>query len=281
MSDAPASWPEHGAKECIVLAGAGKMGSAMLWAWLDAGIAPERLAIVEPKPSEDLVSRLSAAGVALNPNASATPADVLVLAVKPQALEAAGPLLSHIVGSATVLVSIVAGKTIADLRRAFPQAGVIVRAMPNTPAAIRQGITGVAAEPQATAMQRAAVQRLLEAVGQVEWLPDETFIDAVTALSGSGPAYVFYLTECLTAAGTAAGLDPALAARLARATVSGAGALMAAEREIPPEVLRRNVTSPGGTTAAALDVLMAGDSLSALMVDAVAAAKRRAGELSG
>ena len=281
MSDAPASWPEHGAAECIVLAGAGKMGGAMLWAWLDAGITPQRLAVIEPNPSDDTAARLAAAGVALNPNASPTPADILVLAVKPQALEAAGPLLSGTVGSATMLVSVVAGKTIADLRRAFPQAGVIVRAMPNTPAAIRQGITGVAAEPQATAMQRAAVQRLLEAVGQVEWLPDESFIDAVTALSGSGPAYVFYLTECLTAAGTAAGLDPALAARLARATISGAGALMAAERETPPEVLRRNVTSPGGTTAAALDVLMAGDSLSALMVDAVAAAKRRAGELSG
>ena len=281
MSDAAASSLGDGAAGSIVLAGAGKMGGAMLWAWLDAGIAPERLAVVEPQPSEDVTARLSAAGVALNPNASTTSADILVLAVKPQALEAAGPMLSSAVSSATVLVSVVAGKTIADLRRAFPQAGVIVRAMPNTPAAIRQGITGVAAEPQATATQRAAVQRLLEAVGQVEWLPDESLIDAVTALSGSGPAYVFYLTECLTAAGRAAGLDPALAARLARATVSGAGALMAAERETPPEVLRRNVTSPGGTTAAALDVLMAGDGLSALMGNAVAAAKRRAGELSG
>lgn len=281
MSDAAASSIEDGAADFIVLAGAGKMGGAMLWAWLDAGIAPERLAVIEPRPSEETATRLSAARVALNPHASATPADILVLAVKPQALDAAGPLLSSNVGAATVLVSVVAGKTIADLRRAFPQAGVIVRAMPNTPAAIRQGITGVAAEPQATVAQRAAVQRLLEAVGQVEWLPDETHIDAVTALSGSGPAYVFYLTECLAAAGAAAGLDPALAARLARATVSGAGALMAAEQETPPEVLRRNVTSPGGTTAAALDVLMAGPGLSALMVDAIAAAKRRAGELSG
>lgn len=273
---------EPAAAGTVVLAGAGQMGGAMLSAWLDAGMPPQRFVVLEPQPTRELAARLGEADVPLNPPAiSARAADLLVLAVKPQALEAAAPMLAAFVGPGTVLVSVVAGKTIADLRRVFPQAGVLVRAMPNTPAAIRMGITGVAAEAQATPAQRAAVQALLEAVGQVEWLPDEAMIDVVTAVSGSGPAYVFHLTECLAAAGEAAGLDPALAMRLARATVQGASALMAARPDTSPAVLRRNVTSPGGTTAAALDVLAGENGLAPLMAAAVTAAKRRAGELSG
>ena len=266
----------------VVLAGAGQMGGAMLSAWLDAGMAARSLEVIEPWPSEDLLERLGRAGIAINePSREDRPADILVLAVKPQGLETAAPELAPFVGPGTAVVSVVAGKTISDLRRAFPRAGVLVRAMPNTPAAIRQGITGVAAEPQITSAQRAAVQALLEAVGQVEWLPHEDLIDAVTAVSGSGPAYVFHLTECLAAAGEAAGLDPLVAMRLARATVQGAGALMAARPDTPPGVLRRNVTSPGGTTAAALEVLAGENGLAPLMAAAIEAARTRAGQLSG
>lgn len=266
----------------ILLAGAGQMGGAMLSAWIDAGIPVHRLAVVDPRPTDALIAQLEAAGIALNPPAPARRhAEILILAVKPQLLDEAAPALAHVVGPGTVVVSVLAGKTLADLRRTFPGAGAVVRAMPNTPAAIRRGITGVAAEPQISQAQRAAVRTLLSAVGHVEWLDDEASIDAVTAVSGSGPAYVFHLAECLAQAGVAAGLDPAVAGRLARATVEGAGALMAARPEDAPESLRRNVTSPGGTTAAALAVLMRDDGLAALLEAAVMAAKRRAGALSG
>ena len=279
MSDDPADAAADG---LVLLAGAGQMGGAMLSAWLDAGVPAARLAVIDPQPSVPLASRLVGAQVALNPPAEAgRHAAVLILAVKPQVLDQATPGLRPFVGPETVVVSVLAGKTLADLRRAFPEAGATVRAMPNTPAAIRRGITGVAAEAKITDLQRASVQQLLSAVGQVEWLDDEALIDAVTAVSGSGPAYVFHLAECLAQAGVAAGLDPVVAARLARATVEGAGALMAQRPDDMPETLRRNVTSPGGTTAAALAVLMRDQGLAPLMEAAVAAAKQRAGELSG
>ncbi|MDX7950711.1 pyrroline-5-carboxylate reductase [Lichenihabitans sp. Uapishka_5] len=263
----------------VVLVGAGHMGGALLAGWLDSGAPADRIVVVDPGIGETRAAELTAHGVRLNAR-DVGPAGLLVLAIKPQQVDAAALALRPFVGPNTILVSVVAGRTIADLRQSLPGAALVVRAMPNTPAAIRQGITGVAAEAHADVRQRAVVQALLEAVGRVEWLPREDLIDAVTAVSGSGPAYVFLLAECLAEAGVAAGLDAPTAARLARATVEGAAALMAARPESEPELLRRNVTSPGGTTAAALAVLTGEAGLHPLMERAVAAAKQRATALS-
>jgi pyrroline-5-carboxylate reductase len=219
--------------------------------------------------------------IGLNPSVGSFGApEVLVLGIKPQMLDEAATDLAPLAGPDTLVLSILAGKTIADLRARLPDAGAVVRAMPNLPASVQRGITGCAASADATAAQRATTDALLSGIGHVEWLPSEDLIDAVTAVSGSGPAYVFYLAECLARAGAALGLPQDMAERLARATVEGAGELMH-RSDLAPGTLRENVTSPGGTTAAALAVLMAGDGLDPLMRDAVAAARRRAGELSG
>jgi pyrroline-5-carboxylate reductase len=178
------------------------------------------------------------------------------------------------------VVSILAGQTLANLRAGLPHAGAIVRAMPNLPASVGRGMTSLAGERDLPPVHRAIAQTLLGAVGQVEWL-DEALIDAVTAVSGSGPAYVFLLAECLAEAGEAAGLPKDVAARLARATIEGAGELMVTQPDISPAALREAVTSPGGTTAAALDILRAHDGLAPLLVKAVAAAKARAQALAG
>lgn len=270
----------------LVLVGAGKMGGAMLEGWLGVGLAPSAVTVVDPQPSQSIRRLCAERGIRLDLAPSGQPApDALVLAVKPQSLEEAAPSVAPLIGSETLLVSILAGKTVADLCGRLPSARAVVRAMPNLPASVGRGATGAFATTATTARQKAMAGALLASVGIVEWLDDEALVDAVTALSGSGPAYVFYLTECLARAGAALGLPAALAERLARATVSGAGELLR-QSDLPPETLRRNVTSPGGTTAAALEVLMAeepaGESrLQALMREAVAAAKRRAGELSG
>ena len=201
------------------------MGSAMLDGWLAMGIPGHDMTVVEPAPSPELAATCRTHGIGLNPSSLAGP-DILVLAVKPQMLDDVAPTLAPVVTAATLLVSVIAGKTVADLRSRFPAVSVVVRAMPNTPAAVGRGITGVASEGDLSETRRASVDRLLQAIGRVEWLSSEAAIDAVTAVSGSGPAYVFYLTECLAKAGEAAGLDAQLAARLARATVEGAGELM-------------------------------------------------------
>lgn len=263
----------------LMLVGAGKMGGAMLAGWLDAGLDPRATTVIDPAPSEAMNRLCAGRGVSLNPEAP-KPAAVLVLAIKPQGLDAAAPGLDRLIGPETLLVSVLAGKTIADLRSRLPSTRAVVRAMPNLPASIGHGATGAFANGEVDPGQRASAEALLSAAGEVVWLPDEGSIDAVTAVSGSGPAYVFLLVEALAEAGIAAGLAPDVAGRLARATVAGAGALLDAD---PTEAgaLRQAVTSPGGTTAAALEVLMAGDGLAPLMRRAVAAAKRRAGELSG
>lgn len=266
----------------LVLVGAGKMGGAMLEGWLALGLEGSRIAVLDPNPSLALGALCGAAGIRLNPPVAAlTAPDVLVLAVKPQSFAAASGSVVALVGEATLVLSIMAGKTIADIGARLPRARAIVRAMPNLPASIRRGITAAAANAAVTPPTRARADALLSAVGKVEWLDHEALIDAVTAVSGSGPAYVFYLVECLAAAGAAAGLPTDLALRLARATVEGAGELMAADPASAPSRLRENVTSPGGTTAAALSVLMGDDGLEKLMTEAVAAAKRRAEELAG
>lgn len=263
----------------LVLAGAGKMGGAMLVGWLDAGLDPHHTTIIDPVPTREIAELCAARGLALNPPVAA-PGAVLVLGIKPQGLDAAAPSLDRLIGRETLLVSILAGKSVADLRARLPRARAVVRAMPNLPASIGRGATGACANAEVSADQRVTAEALFAANGTVEWLADESQIDAVTAVSGSGPAYVFLLAETLAEAGIAAGLEPAVAHRLARATVAGSGALLDASPTEAAE-LRRNVTSPGGTTAAALDVLMRPDGLGALMRDAVAAARRRAGELSG
>ncbi|TNC09679.1 pyrroline-5-carboxylate reductase [Methylobacterium terricola] len=263
----------------LVLVGAGKMGGAMLEGWLADGLPGARVTVIDPNPAPAMVELCAAHGIRLNPADPAEP-EALVLAIKPQGLEAAAAGLAPIVGPDTVVVSVLAGKTIANLKDRLPRARAVVRAMPNLPASIRRGATGAAASPETREDQRRTAHALLSSNGLVEWLESEDLIDAVTAVSGSGPAYVFLLAETLAAAGIAAGLPPEVAARLARQTVAGAGELLG---QSPAEAgtLRQNVTSPGGTTAAALGVLMAEDGLAPLMRDAVAAAKRRAGELAG
>ncbi len=258
------------------------MGKAMLEGWLALGLDGKRISIIEPIPAPDLVTLCGTRGIALNPAVGRRQApEVLVLAVKPQMLDAALPDFITTLGPETLVLSIIAGKTLADLETRLPGVGAIVRAMPNTPAAVGRGITGVVAGAGVSERQRSVVNRLLSAVGRVEWLADEGLIDAVTAVSGSGPAYVFYLTECLAKAGEAAGLGSELAARLARATVEGAAELMFRSSDIQPSALRRDVTSPAGTTAAGLEVLAGPGGLEPLMERTVAAAKRRAGELAG
>jgi pyrroline-5-carboxylate reductase len=265
----------------LVLIGAGKMGGAMLEGWLRIGMDPAGISLIDPKPSDEMVALAAEKGMALNPNAAAVgPVEVLVLATKPQMLDTAAPAVQAFIGPQTLLISILAGKTLGDLAARLPNANAVIRAMPNLPASVQRGATAAAPGPGVTGAQRAMADALLGSIGTVEWLDDEALIDAVTAVSGSGPAYVFHLVECLAAAGAAAGLPPDVAGRLARATIEGAGEMLF-QSPLPPATLRQNVTSPGGTTAAALEVLMAEDGMKPLLHRAVAAAKRRAGELSG
>lgn len=261
----------------LVLAGAGKMGGAMLSGWLDGGLDAKRVTIIEPYPSDDTRSFV-ARGVHLNPEIkSIGTAGVLVLAVKPQMFRDAGPQLKPLVGASTLVVSIMAGTTIAGLTEVC--GGKVIRAMPNTPAAIGRGITVAVPANGVTPDQRAVADALLRATGGVEWVEDEALMDAVTAVSGSGPAYVFLLAEELARAGIAAGLPEALATTLARATVSGSGELLRLS-DLDSATLRKNVTSPGGTTAAALEVLMGANGFQPLLTRAVAAAAKRSKELA-
>jgi pyrroline-5-carboxylate reductase len=263
----------------ILLAGAGKMGSAMLEGWLALGLPPEKIAALEPQPTGEITA-WARHGLRLNPSPGAVgEVAAVVVAVKPQTAPEVMPALVPFVGAATVVVSIMAGRTLRFLDGALPGAA-LVRAMPNTPAAIGRGITVAVANARVSSQQRELVHALLSAVGAVEWVSDETLMDAVTALSGSGPAYVFLLAEAMAKAGAAAGLPDALAATLARATVAGAGELLH-RSPLDAATLRQNVTSPGGTTAAALDVLMADDALAPLMTQAIAAATARSRELAG
>jgi pyrroline-5-carboxylate reductase len=259
----------------IVLAGAGKMGGAMLTGWLAQGLDPARVVVIDPAPAPE-ISALAAKGIRLNPNDPAA-ADTLIVAVKPQMFRDAGPALKRWVGPSTLVVSIMAGTTIAALQEVC--GGAVVRAMPNTPAAIGRGITVAVPDAHVSTAQRATADALLRATGAVEWVDDEDLMDAVTAVSGSGPAYLFLLAEELARAGVAAGLPEQLATKLARDTVSGAGELLN-RSELTSATLRQNVTSPGGTTAAALAVLMGDDGFAPLLTRAVAAATARSKELA-
>ncbi|MGF1446789.1 MAG: pyrroline-5-carboxylate reductase [Pikeienuella sp.] len=259
----------------VLLLGCGKMGGAMLSGWVAAGLAPAAVTVLDPAPSE-AVQSLAGAGLALNPADLAAP-DIAVLAVKPQMMAAAAPRLAPFGGGGTLFLSIAAGTPIAAFETMFGAASPIVRAMPNTPSAIGKGIAAYIGNHAATEAHLTAAARLLAAIGGAVRLESEAQMDAVTGLSGSGPAYVFHLIEAMAAAGEAEGLAPELAMRLARDTVVGAGALAEAAAE-PAATLRQNVTSPGGTTAAGLAVLM--PELGDLMRRTVAAAAARGRELS-
>jgi pyrroline-5-carboxylate reductase len=268
-------WPAR-----LVLVGAGKMGGAMARGWLDAGLAASSLTIIEPNPAAEIASLAANRGVALNPHIAAPP-EMLVLAVKPQSVDQVAPQIIELAGERTLLVSIIAGKTIANLLARLPHAQAVVRAMPNLPAAIGRGVTAAFANAAVDGEQRRWCERLLGAVGAFFWLDDEAAIDAVTAISGSGPAYVFALTEALAAAAERLGLPAELSMSLARGTVEGSAELMRRESATPPATLRRNVTSPGGTTAAALAILEEAQGLEDLMIRAAAAARARAAEMAG
>jgi pyrroline-5-carboxylate reductase len=263
----------------LVLLGAGKMGSAMLDGWLARGLDPRKLTVLEPQPAKS-VKALTRRGVALNPKGKPLTASAIVIAVKPQSAPEAVQALKPFVNNATLALSIMAGRTLGFLQDALPPQTAIVRAMPNTPAAIGRGITVACPNRKVSARQRRLASVLLAAIGTVEWVSDEGLMDAVTAVSGSGPAYVFLLAEALAQAGIAAGLPADLAQKLARETVVGSGELLH-RSPLDAAVLRENVTSPGGTTAAALGVLMSQGGLAALMRSAVAAATARSRELAG
>ena len=261
----------------IVLAGAGKMGGAMLSGWLAQGLDAKNVAVIEPHPSDEIKS-LVTKGVRLNPSPKDTgTVATLVVALKPQMFREAEAMLKSFAGSTTLVVSIMAGTTIASISEVC--GGSVVRAMPNTPAAIGRGITVAAAADNVSAAQRAVADALLRATGSVEWIDDEHLMDAVTAVSGSGPAYIFLLAEELARAGVEAGLPVELATKLARETVAGSGELLH-RSELESATLRQNVTSPGGTTAAALEVLMGPDEMQPLLTRAVAAATKRSKELA-
>lgn len=263
------------ADQGLVLLGCGKMGSAMLAGWLERGLPPGSVWVVDPNPSD----WLRAQGVQINQPLPERPAIVLI-AVKPQMMTAALPALQALGGGGTLFVSVAAGTTLATYETILGAGTPLVRAMPNTPAAIGRGITALVGNARATAAELDLAETLLAAVGQVVRLHSEDQMDAVTAVSGSGPAYVFHLIETLAAAGVAQGLPGDLAMALAKATVGGAGALAEAATEDPAQ-LRVNVTSPNGTTQAALEVLMQPDTgFPALLGQAVAAAARRSRELS-
>ncbi len=264
----------------LLLIGAGRMGGALLRGWIENGLSS--IAVVEPQPTPALRALARKHGLTLVTSVEALAAAkfaACVVAMKPQILKVQAASLAPVAQAGTLMVSIAAGTSIAAMRRAWGKGARIIRAMPNTPGAIGHGISALFAGPDATAKDRKLAERLLAALGETLWVPKEGMIDAVTAVSGSGPAYVFLLVEAMEDAGVAVGLPHDAARRLARAMVAGSGALLDSDRR-PPAELRRDVTSPGGTTQAALDVLMAPDGLPQLMTRAVAAANARAKELA-
>ena len=262
----------------LVLVGAGKMGGAMLEGWHRLGLKFDNIAVIEPQPTPEIIT-LGQRGLRINPALDTLKAAAIVIAVKPQVAPQALPPLAPLIGKDTVAISIMAGRPLSFLEKALPGAA-LVRAMPNTPAAIGRGITVAVPNAKVNGAQRDLADRVLAAAGAVEWVTDERLMDAVTAVSGSGPAYVFLLAESLARAGAAAGLPADLAARLARATVAGSGELLH-RSPLDAATLRQNVTSPGGTTAAALEVLTGANGLDPVMEKAVAAATRRSRELAG
>ena len=264
----------------LLLIGCGKMGGAMLEGWLDRGLPPGDVAIIEP--NAETGARLARRGLRCVAEAAQVAKglrpSVVLLAVKPQMMDAAASAAARYAAPGTLFLSIAAGKTLGYFARRFGEDAAVVRSMPNTPAAVGRGITVAVANPEVTPAQRATADALLSAVGEDAWVEEEALLDPVTALSGGGPAYVFLLMEVLAEAGVAAGLPEELAHRLARRTVEGAGELSRLSEG--PETLRKNVTSPAGTTLEALKILMAEDGIRPLFSRAIAAATRRSRELA-
>ena len=258
------------------------MGGALLEGLIARGLDPRRVRVQDPAPPPEIAAVLARLGIIAEPRIASVsePPGAIIAAVKPQVMDTVFPPVARLAGPGTLTVSIAAGRTLRSFEAHLAPGAAVVRAMPNTPAAIGRGITVCAANAHVTAAQRRLCEDLMTAVGEVAWVETEASMDAVTAVSGSGPAYVFLLAEALEKAAVAAGLDPVLAQRLARATVSGAGELLA-RSEQDASVLRRNVTSPGGTTAAALAVLMAEHGgLQELLTKAVLAGEGRSRELA-
>lgn len=264
----------------ILLVGCGRMGEALASGWLTQGRDPDTIMIVEP--NQDFASHLITKGVKFFSTADElTPNDiptVVIFAVKPQAMDEVVPAYRRFVSSA-VFISIAAGKTIGYFESILGVNAAIVRVMPNTPAAVQRGIAGAIGNTNVTSAQCNACTALIEAVSELHWLENENQIDFVTAISGSGPAYVFLLAECLAETGRKLGLPDKLAERLGRVTVSGSGELLHRSEE-DLVTLRQNVTSKGGTTEAALNLLMAEDGLQTLMNNAVKRAAERSKELA-
>jgi pyrroline-5-carboxylate reductase len=264
----------------LVLVGAGKMGGAMLEGWLKSGVDPKKFVVLDPFAADDMKALLSRYKVSLNPAVSSIGSvEVVLIAVKPQMMEEVLPLIVALGASKPLILSVAAGKTIASFERHFGKTAAIIRTIPNTPASIGRGITAMSANLNVSAKQLQLAKELLSAIGEVVTVDREELIDCVTAVSGSGPAYIFYVTECLAAAAEKLGLPPALAMQLARATVAGSGELMRVSG-IDAATLRQNVTSPNGTTHAALQVLMAEGGLQPLFDKAVKAAADRSKELA-
>ncbi|MEM6467383.1 MAG: pyrroline-5-carboxylate reductase [Pseudomonadota bacterium] len=264
---------DHLNTQGVVVLGCGKMGGALLRGWLAAGLRADSVTIIDPALPDEI------AQLGVQHGDTPSSAGVCVLAVKPQIMAQALPSVAHLGGGETLFVSVAAGTTLDSLAEALGPGTPIVRAMPNTPAAIGQGISALVGNEHVRPDGLDLAEVLMAAVGQTVRLDSEAQMDAVTAVSGSGPAYVFHLIETLAAAGEAEGLPAPMAMALAKATVAGAGQL--ALGDTSPDQLRVNVTSPGGTTAAALDVLMdphAG--FSPLLRKAVGAARARGAELA-
>ena len=265
----------------LLLAGAGKMGGAVLSGLLARGLKPERILVQDPAPSAEMAALLAKHGIRCAPaiDALGEPPSIILLAVKPQMMdEALAPLAKH-AGPDTLVLSIAAGRSLQSIEAQLPERTSVIRAMPNTPAAIGRGITVAAPNPHVSPAQRKLADELLSSLGKVLWVEDESLLDPVTAVSGSGPAYVFLLVECLAEAGQAAGLDAELAEELARATVTGSAALLD-QTDLHVSKLREHVTSPGGTTAAALAILNGPEGLRPLLKAAVAEATKRGRELA-
>ncbi len=264
----------------LLLVGCGKMGGALLAGWLGRDVPSSNIIVVEPYGGDSLREQFGVSVVeSLQDIVPDIVPDIVVFAVKPQAMDDIVPLYAKFVRPETMFLSIAAGKPSSYFENLLADGAAIVRSMPNTPAAVGRGITVAFGNEFVSDAQKAVATSLLEAVGEVGWVDDEGLIDGVTAVSGSGPAYIFLMIECLAKAGVEVGLDPELAEQLARATVAGSGEL-ARQSANSASTLRENVTSPGGTTAAALEVLMADDGLQELMNRAVAAAEERSRELA-
>jgi pyrroline-5-carboxylate reductase len=266
------------AKDTVLLLGAGRMGGALLKGWI-ASRRFSSIQVIETSPSKAIAALATRKKIKLTKHFDLRLRPrAIVIALKPQVIKSEAALLNDLGKTGALVVSIAAGITINFLRNALGTGIAIVRTVPNTPGAIGQGITALYAPPGTAKADRALGEALMAPLGETLWFDNEAAMDAVTALSGSGPAYVFLLAEALAKAGTAQGLAPAVATRLVRATITGAGALLAADPR-PAEELRRDVTSPAGTTEAALKVLMDKDGFEALMTRAVAAAAKRSKEL--